>query len=395
MIAAGQVGVNAGVGVSFKFLPYQDRTEKGWTYYKTLVGDVNGDGLVDLIWSSTGDINRTYVGLGKTDGTFSFLPYQDRTERSWSTYKTLVGDVNGDGLVDLIWNSTGDINRTYVGLGTESGTIKFLSPYQDHPKGGWQYYNTLVGDVNGDGLADLIWNETSNTNRTYVGLGQQNGTFKFLDYQDHPGGSWSNYKTRVGDVNGDGMADLIWNETSNTNRTYVGLGQKDGTFNFLDHQDLGIKDRPNYSILVGDVDGDGRADLIWNEISCDIAQPGQELLHFGLIYVCLAQEKGTFSSPQEQYVSEGGCSKTLVGDVNGDGRADLIWNDTCCCNRISVGLGQKDGKFEFQRVQVHPKRGWSGYKTLVGDVNGDGMADLIWNLTSDINRTYVGLAQVP
>ncbi|WP_442940630.1 FG-GAP repeat protein, partial [Nostoc sp.] len=42
--------------------------------------------------------------------TFTFLPAQDRPEGGWNGYKTLTGDVNGDGLTDLIWNETGNIN---------------------------------------------------------------------------------------------------------------------------------------------------------------------------------------------------------------------------------------------------------------------------------------------
>ncbi|MFX0201013.1 MAG: matrixin family metalloprotease, partial [Candidatus Hodarchaeota archaeon] len=93
----------------FQFLPCQDRAERKWYDYKTLAGDVNGDGRTDLIWNETKDINRTYVGLARADGTFQFLPRQDRAERGWSDYKTLAGDVNGDGRTDLIWNETKDI----------------------------------------------------------------------------------------------------------------------------------------------------------------------------------------------------------------------------------------------------------------------------------------------
>ncbi|MEH2001750.1 MAG: VCBS repeat-containing protein, partial [Nostoc sp.] len=132
---------------------------------------VNGDGLTDLIWNFTGDINRTYVGLSNGNGTFAFLPAQDRplSEGGWNGFDTLTGDVNGDGLTDLIWNFTGDINRTYVGLSNGNGTFTFLGA-QDRSERGWNGFDTLTGDVNGDGLTDLIWNQTGNINRTYVGL---------------------------------------------------------------------------------------------------------------------------------------------------------------------------------------------------------------------------------
>ena len=45
---------------------------------------------------------------------------------------------------------------------------------------GWSGYQLLIGDVNGDGKADLVWNELGGLNRFYVGLSQGNGKFQFL-----------------------------------------------------------------------------------------------------------------------------------------------------------------------------------------------------------------------
>ena len=45
----------------------------------------------------------------------------------------------------------------------------------------------LIGDVNGDGKADLVWNELGGLNRFYVGLSQGNGKFQFLPAQDRGG----------------------------------------------------------------------------------------------------------------------------------------------------------------------------------------------------------------
>ncbi|MCC5620944.1 VCBS repeat-containing protein [Nostoc sp. CHAB 5715] len=207
---------------TFTFLPAQDRSETGWNGFDALTGDVNGDGLTDLIWNETGNINRTYVGLSNGNGTFTFLPAQDRSETGWNGFDALTGDVNGDGLTDLIWNETGNINRTYVGLSNGNGTFTFL-PAQDRSETGWNGFDALTGDVNGDGLTDLIWNETGNINRTYVGLSNGNGTFTFLGAQDRSETGWNGFDALTGDVNGDGLTDLIWNETGNINRTYVGL----------------------------------------------------------------------------------------------------------------------------------------------------------------------------
>ena len=101
------------------FMPYQDRSGSGWSSFRTLIADVNGDGKDDIIWNSTGSTNRTYVGISNGDGTFDMKPYQDRSESSWSSYKTLIADINGDGKDDIIWNSTDSTNRTYVGIANQ------------------------------------------------------------------------------------------------------------------------------------------------------------------------------------------------------------------------------------------------------------------------------------
>jgi hypothetical protein len=87
-----------------------------------------------------------------------------------------------------------------------------------------------VGDVDGDGDADLLWNSRSGTaNRTYVSLGQGDGSFDFsaLD-QLHPDtqANWPQYTIYVADVNGDGRDDLIWNWAAATNRIYTAIGKK-------------------------------------------------------------------------------------------------------------------------------------------------------------------------
>ena len=380
---------------SFGFLPAQDRPEAGWTQYKTLIGDVNGDGRQDLIWNVTANENRTYVGLARRDGSgrFDFLSAQDRAEIGWRQYDTLVGDVNGDGRDDLIWNVTADHNRTYVGLARTdgSGRFDFLSP-QDRPERGWHDYKTLVGDVNGDGRDDLIWNLTGEFNRTYVGLARRDGSgrFDFLSPQDRPERGWQQYLALVGDVNGDGRDDLIWNVTAEVNRTYVGLARTDGSgrFNFLPAQDRSESVWHRYKTLIGDVNGDGRDDLIWNLTDLD-----------NRTYVGLARQDGSgrfdFLSAQDRPESVWQQYKTLVGDVNGDGRDDLIWNVTAAVNRTYVGLARLDGsgRFDFRPAQDRTESGWLQYKTLVGDVNGDGRDDAIWNVTAQTNRTYIGLGR--
>ncbi len=368
----------------FFFLPPQEHPQSGWELFRPLLGDVNGDGRAEIIWNMTAEVNLIYVGLAQADGSFDLLPVQERSERYWSGFKTLLGDLNGDGRGDLIWNETTEHNRTYVGLGREDGTFDLL-PFQDREERYWSGFQTFVGDVNGDGRGDLIWNETTEHNRTYVGLGREDGTLAFLPFQDRAEQGWKGFRTLVGDVNGDGRSDLIWNGLAGRNRVYTALGQKDGTFVLLPAQDHPREEGwEGFRVLVGEVNGDGRSDLVWNLT----AQTNR-------LYVALGQEDGTFTFQEEgQERTEVGWGgfQTLVGDVNGDGRSDLVWNELAGHNRIYVGLGQEEGTFTFLPVQDHTETDWEGFRTLLGDVNGDGRDDLVWNRLQAENRIYVGLA---
>ena len=359
----------------------------GWQPFRTAIGDINGDGRDDLIWNETSvDRNRIYVGLGNANGTITFLPNQQHPSPGWSSFKTYVGDINGDGRDDLIWNQTDvTVNRVYVGLGNANGTITFL-PNQQHPSPGWSSFKTYVGDINGDGRDDLIWNQTDVTvNRVYVGLGNANGTITFLPNQEHPTPGWSSFKTYVGDINGDGRDDLIWNQTDVTvNRVYVGLGNANGTITFLPNQEHPTPGWSSFKTYVGDINGDGRDDLIWNQTDVTVNR----------VYVGLGNANGTITFlPNQEHPTPGWSSfKTYVGDIDGDGRDDLIWSMTAAINRTYIGSGNADGKLTFLGYQDHPANGWWPYTTLVGDINGDGRSDVIWNQTTSTNRTYVGLA---
>jgi hypothetical protein len=90
--------------------------------------------------------------------------------------------------------------------------------------------------------------------------------------------------------------------------------------------------------------------------------------------------------------------QTIVADVNGDDRADLIWNNlTTTSNEIYVAPAKEDGTFDLSLdPQAHPVSCcWMDFSVQTADVDGNGRADLVWNkLLGGINQTYVGLGPV-
>jgi hypothetical protein len=186
-----------------------------------VVDDVNGDGRADIV--GFGD-NFVFVSFGNTNGTFgdpiASSPGFTKSLGGWTdnnNYPRVVGDVNGDGRADIVGFGETEV---YVSFGNTNGT--FGDPIASSPEftksvGGWTDNNNLprlLADVNGDNRADIIG---FGYTHVYVSLSNGNGTFGpaiaaySIGLNKNVGG-WTdnnNYPRVAGDVNNDGKADLI------------------------------------------------------------------------------------------------------------------------------------------------------------------------------------------
>ena len=185
----------------------------------------------------------------------------------------MLADVNGDGRADIIGFGASNV---FVSLSNGNGT--FGAPISSSPGftkniGGWTDNNNfprLVRDVNGDGRADIVGFGASNV---FVSLSNGNGTFG-APISSSPGftknvGGWTdnnNFPRLLADVNGDRRADLIGFGASNV---FVSLSNGNGTFGTPTAYSPGLTknvggwtDNNNYPRVAGDVNNDGKADLI-------------------------------------------------------------------------------------------------------------------------------------
>ena len=195
----------------------------GWTdnnNFPRLTGDVNGDGRADIVGFSASNV---FVSFGNSNGTFgapiASSPGFTKNVGGWTdnnNFPRLLADVNGDKRADIVGFSASNV---FVSFGNSNGT--FGAPIASSPGftknvGGWTDNNNfprLTGDVNGDKRADIVGFGASNV---FVSSGNSNGTFGTpIAYS--PGltknvGDWTdnnNYPRVAGDVNNDGKADLI------------------------------------------------------------------------------------------------------------------------------------------------------------------------------------------
>jgi thiol-activated cytolysin/VCBS repeat protein len=371
---------------------------------RTLTGDFNGDGRTDLAWNHAGGTNEMYLALANSSGTFTTtapVTHPSSPSEGWANYETVVGDVNGDGRADLIWNYRGATatgqNRSYLGLSNGDGTFAFPS-VRIHPLTSWPGYRVLVGNVDGDADDDLIWNGLSAaTNASYLARSDGVSDFTF-DAAQSFAGNWSAYWAWTANVDGDNDTDLIWNvRTTTANATYIGRSNGNGTLTLAGPFSAAAINWTPFSTLTGDVNGDGKADLIWADTTATSNQ--------GRVAIGRSTSTSTtsnFSFPALQTAPTYAPSLTLrvrAGDVNGDGRADLLWNAAGTTNRLFVALGTGDAtsaSFDFSPVgQLHPAAGvpWDQFTLFLVDVNGDGRADAVWNHAAANNQLYVALAR--
>jgi len=332
-------------------------TGSGSEPYSVTLGDVNGDGKLDIITANKDD-DTASVLLGNGNGTFiASLPAPSTGD---SPRSVTLGDVNGDGKLDII-TANGTSNNASVLLGNGDGTFATAVNYTtgDRPK------SVTLGDVNGDGILDIITANERDDNVSVL-LGNGDGTFQIppLATGTEP------YSVTLGDVNGDGILDIITANYDSDNISVL-LGNGNGTFQ--GQLTFGTGNAPS-SVTLGDVNRDGKLDVITaNERSNNAS-------------VLLGNGNGTFGVNTDFATGSRPFSVPL-GDVNGDGILDIITANRDS-NSASVLLGNGDGTFQTQATFA---TGDVPRSVTLGDVNGDGILDIITaNRDSDNASVLLG-----
>jgi hypothetical protein len=268
--------------------------------------DVNGDGRDDIVSFTRGVAADVTVALS-TGSTFGPATRWHEYFSAGNEYP-LLGDVDGDGRADLITFTRGSTADVYVARST--GT-SFGPSERWHTWFAAGRETPLVGDFNGDGRADVATLTRGASRDVYVALSDGN-QFVGTSIRWHDDFVGDDQVPLVGDFDADGRDDIF--AVGRFGRDEVTVGVSTGTGLTIAHRRLDHLISGTQVPVAGDFDGDGRTDLAAVDRSASTVAVAQAAAGLRLV----PATRWAWSFPV------GAAAAPGAGDVDGDGRDDLI-----------------------------------------------------------------------
>lgn len=332
----------------------------GESYKYVDLGDLNGDGFLDLIAAEYSVGGTLGVHLGNGDGSFGEsikfeLEYQPKVIK--------LVDLDGDGVLDLVIGSDSDPKLfVYAGLG--DGGFAARQEYVLGESG--QVYDFEWGDFNNDGDLDVMVSGEFSSGGPMVLLGLGGGVFA----EPYAVGSGvSSGYVELGDLNGDKNLDAVLGDRGHVSEVLLGSG--DGLFT-SDQQTPGTEARTSSRrLLLGDIDHDGHLDAL-------------SFFLTPFVFIQRGHGDGTFSASGEFVRSRFTRHSQLV-DMDGDGRLDIAFVGV---SNGGVLWGRGDGSFraiEYELQQEGDGQALSSGNAhvAVGDLDNDGDLDMVVTLPAN------------
>jgi alpha-tubulin suppressor-like RCC1 family protein len=281
----------------------------------------------------------------------------------------LVADLDGDGRPDLaVANAFSSTISVYRNLG---GSNWFAAPFS--LSCGLNPYGLVAADVDGDGRLDLVTaNVGANTASVLRNLSAPGGlTPASFDAKiDYPVGSVPDF-VAVQDLDGDGRAEIVTAEQGDNSISILPNRAVPGALNAgsFGPRVSFLAGAVTHSVAIGDLDGDGRADVVAGNYG------NHTLSVFRNLGVPGEVSSGSFAPA----VTLNASGKTVaIGDWDGDGKLDLIsgsWQDnTLSFLRNTSAPGVLTSNSFAASVEL--ASGGYTHTVALGDLNGDGKPDL-------------------
>ncbi|MGH7597950.1 MAG: FG-GAP repeat domain-containing protein [bacterium] len=324
------------------------------------VGEVNGDGKLDILTANAGS-NDVTVLLGNGKGDFMAAPHSPLAT-GVAPHLIALADLNRDNKLDLALTGH-DSNNMMVWLGNDSGSFTpapnspfaFLNETPPHNHG------LALGDANNDGNLDLA---TSNHGHHSVSVLLGNGKGHFTPAAGSPFTVGRGpYPLAAADLNQDGKLDLITPNVASNNVTAL-LGDGNARFAAAAGSPYPVLNRP-YNVAIGEINGDAKLDLV---ITHD------DINNMTILW---GEGNGSFQrAPNSPYNLGRRGYKVIIAEVNNDAKKDLVVGHPLSSRNVTVLLN--DGSGGFAAAPGSPFSAGNEPNSLaLGDMNGDGKLDIV------------------
>lgn len=334
------------------------------------LSDLDGDGKTDII---AVDYNSRVLLVYRntcTSGNISFASKQTFVTNG-NPGHIYVGDIDGDGKVDVISANSSPYTVSVFRNTSTSGNISFDTK-KDFATGTNPGFGAIA-DIDGDGKPDIITPNNGSNSFSVLRNTSTIGNVSFENKIDFATGATGGnpYSLAIGDLDGDGKPDVAVAYRGTVK--YISVFRNtssEGVISFESKVDCTTgADEPN-GVSIGDLDNDGKSDLIVANFGDNFA-PG---------YISIFRNKSTagtlsFDAKVNYPTGAAGADRISINDLNGDGKLDITCNNYWS-NVISVFRNMSTiGTISFDQSVLYATNNGPTHP-VTGDLDGDGKNDI-------------------